>query len=307
MITLDIPAAVTKAKAKKIRVSPCHTNRASSLGDPCERRLVYERTSWEEKRPHDVGLQYIFDEGNLQEKAVIRDLEDAGIEVEQQQADFNWRVYQITGHLDGFIRGNGTKVPVEIKSMSPYIWRTIDTMEDLQKFPWTKRYMAQVVLYLLMSNKEEGILLLKNKSTGQIKQINIALDYDLAEELIQKAERINAHIEAGTLPDFVEDKSNCPECPFVHICNPPLIYGDELDIITDQEIILKLDRLDEIHDMHTEYDRLKKSVKAALGDRRNVMAGNWAITVKDQEKKGYTVEPKTVRRYNIIRIPDEAE
>ncbi len=307
MIELDIPKAVTEAKGKKIKVYPCHVNRASSMGDPCERRLVLERTSWQEKKAHDVGLQYIFDEGNLQERAVLNDLEDAGIHVIEQQRSFSWDKYKITGHIDGKVVVDGKAPPLEIKSMSPNIWRVMQTEDDLKKYPWTARYRAQMQLYLLMAEEEEGILIFKNKSTGQLKQINIALDYDFAESLIQKAERINGHIEKGTLPDYVEDKSLCAECAFVHVCCPKIDYGEELEIVNDGELIEMLNRLEELKPLKSEYDRLVEDYKAFIGGRENVMAGDWHITFKESERAGFTVAPGKTKRFKIERVIADKE
>lgn len=307
MINLDIPKAITETKVKKIKIYPCHINRASSLGDPCERRLVLERTSWQEKKPHDVGLQYVFDEGNLQERAVLNDLEEAGIRIIEQQRDFSWKEYQITGHIDGKISVDGKTPPLEIKSMSPNIWRTMETEDDLKRYPWTDRYRAQIQLYLLMAEEEEGILILKNKSTGQLKQINIALDYEFAESLIQKAERINDHVKNDTLPNYVEDKSLCAECAFVHICCPKIEYGEELEIVNDAELIEMLNRREVLIPLKKEYEQLDKEIKAFIGDRENIMAGEWHLTVKESERKGYTVESSVVKRFKIERLIADKE
>ena len=56
-------------KKSKVRIWPCHVNRASNLGHPCERYLVYSRTAWDKKAPHEWELQVVFDEGNNQERA----------------------------------------------------------------------------------------------------------------------------------------------------------------------------------------------------------------------------------------------
>jgi hypothetical protein len=88
---IDIVQKVIESKSKKIELWPVSSNRASEMGHPCERYLVYLRTRGNERVLHDVGLQFVFDEGKVHEKAVLRDLEDAGIEVIEQQRPFEWK------------------------------------------------------------------------------------------------------------------------------------------------------------------------------------------------------------------------
>ena len=64
---------------------PVHSNTASKLAWPCPcnkvtgpRYSVLRRLYWEKAPLPDPETQMIYDEGNLQEKAILRDLEDAG-------------------------------------------------------------------------------------------------------------------------------------------------------------------------------------------------------------------------------------
>ena len=56
----DIVGRIYSQKERKIKINPCHTNRASELGHPCLRYLVYIRTSWQDRVPHGLGLQLLF-------------------------------------------------------------------------------------------------------------------------------------------------------------------------------------------------------------------------------------------------------
>ena len=86
----DLITPILEMKSKSIKRMPCYVNRASSLGyavpmlDGCVRRGMYERTHWEQKELHDVNVQLIFDEGNQQEKSVLRDLDEAEINIIEQ-------------------------------------------------------------------------------------------------------------------------------------------------------------------------------------------------------------------------------
>lgn len=296
-IICDLVKDVYFQKERKIKVTPCHTNRASELGHECLRYLVLNRTRWQEKKPHDVKLQLLFDEGNHQEDIVIRDLLEAGVRVSEQQKAFEWRKYQITGHLDLTATVNGFNGPIEIKSMNPHIFDSINSLEDFKKYFWTARYLAQMQIYLLMNESERGYFLLKNKSTGELKQIEVILDYGFAESLIKKAETVNAHVEAETLPDFCKDPEACKRCAFFgHVCNPPLEF-DAPVIADDPELVEILDRRAELEEGKKEFDRLDKKVKSRFKLDEYVgkqfVAGKHFISITSSDRKGYTVAAST--------------
>lgn len=293
---------VIEAKQAKIKQRPCHTNRASSLGHACERKLVLDRTRWREATLYDVGLQFIFDEGNLQEQAVLRDLADAGWQIIEQQRDYEWKAYQITAHLDGkvVLPDLPYAPPLEVKSMSPYIFKNIHDAKDLleSRYAYLRAYPAQMMIYLLLSNSPRGVFIFKDKSSGQLKEVWIDLDYGYAEALLKKAERINAHVAADTLPERIPyDEKVCGRCPFLHICLPE-VKREALDLTTDPELEVKLIRRHDLDPLRKEFELLDKDVKAAVKEHPKVLCGDFLIT-------GDWVNPKGKPKYwktNIDRL-----
>lgn len=288
---IDVVQAVVEAKAKKIKQWPVRSNRASNLGHPCERYLVYERTHWQEKVLHDVGLQFIFDEGNIHEAAVIRDMQDAGLHVIEQQRAFEWAKYSITGHVDGKLQDNGNIFPFEIKSMSDWAWKAVNNLEDMAKSKsiYMRQYPAQLNLYLIMDEKDVGLFILKNKQTGMLKQVEVHLDYDYTEGLIKKAERINGHVANDTLPDRIPwEVGACEYCSYNHICLPP--HTHEATLIDDPDLEAKLERRAQLKEIVTEYDELDKEIRDKVKEKPEVVVGNWQIMGKWNEKKEYTVK-----------------
>jgi len=297
---------IEELKRSRIKQWPVRSNRASDLGHECLRYLVLQRTRWQEKKLHDVRLQSIFDEGNLHESAVIRDLMDAGIQVIEPQRGYEWREYQITGHIDAKIVINGKVVPLEIKSASPFIFQALNNIQDLYhgKYHYLRKYPAQMTIYLLMDNKEEGLFLFKNKVTGELKEIPMPLDYDLGEKLLKKAEAINEHVANETLPDYIPyDEEICGECPFQHVCLPE-IKRDALEIETDPELEEKLKRYFELKPLKSEYDKLDKEIKIKFKEQEKVVIGNWLVTGKWVERKGFTVETSQYWKTNFKRLEE---
>lgn len=280
---------IIERKKEKIRLWPSHTNRASEFGHPCIRYLVFKRTRWQEAQPHDVRLQMIFDEGHLQEQAVLRDLQDAGWQIIEQQRDYHWEKYQITAHLDGKLLHLDHSYPLEIKSMSPFVFQAVNSYEDLKenkRYPHLRRYPAQMQLYLLLSDSEEGVLLLKNKATGELKELWVKLDMAFAEELVLKAETVNQYVERGETPPPIQwDEKLCGSCPFGHICLPEA-KRDALEITDDPEIEAKLDRRAELDTAASEYDAIDKELKRLFRDKEKIVVGQWLVTGRLIEPKG---------------------
>ena len=287
----NLVEAILNIKAKKITRTPCNSNRASSIGyfcpelEGCLRRGVYERTRWQEKELHDAKRQLVYDEGNQQERVVLRDLAEAEIDIIEQQTAFEWKEKQITGHLDGKYVEDGVAYPVEIKSMSPFIFDTVFTFEDFKKKPWTRAYMAQITLYMMLQGIDKGIFILKNKSTGELRQITVDLDYDLGEACIKTAETINGHVLDGTLPDRIPDIQVCKDCPYKMICLPDVNFGEELKIVDDPIFEQRIDSYLKLKPTADDCGKLYETIKAeskaqaGTGDL-NIICGKYRIVGK---------------------------
>lgn len=300
---IDIVQAVVEAKARKIKQWPINSNRASEMGHPCERYLVYLRTRWQEKALHDVDLQFIFDKGSRDEEGVLMDLREAGIKIVEQQRPFSWPKYQITGSIDAKILDNGNAIPIEIKSFSDWNWKAIGSVEDMHKSKalYMRKYPAQLTLYLIMDEKEEGLFILFNKQSGKIKPVPMRLDFAYAETLIQKAERVNEHVKNNTLPDRINyDENICEQCGFSHICLPDVIH--EASLIDDPDFELKLNRRAALKEAKDEYDQLDKEIREAVKEKPEVICGDWRLTGKWIEKKEYTVQASRYWQTTIKKV-----
>lgn len=286
---IDIVTAIIEAKKRKIKQWPVRSNRASTLGHPCLRYLVYERTR-QDKILHDVKTQFLFDEGNLHERAVIRELEEAGFTIIEQQRPFEWKKYEITGHIDGKILNGKEVIPFEVKSMSEWAWKSINSIDDMKnsKTIYMKLYPAQLNLYLIMDEKESGIFILKNKQTGFLKQIEVKLDYEYTEELIKKAERVNECVANNTLPERIPfDAGACENCGYAHICLPT--HEHKGILVDDPELEVKLERRAQLKELVDEYNELDKEIREKVKEISELIVGQWRITGKWIEKKEYIV------------------
>jgi CRISPR/Cas system-associated exonuclease Cas4 (RecB family) len=283
-------------KQKNMEQWPIVSNRASECGHPCERYLVFNRTRSQEKTLPSVTLQLVFDLGNDIEKRVLRDLEEAGVAIKEQQRGFEWKEYQITGSIDAKIIDDGYVYPLEIKSCSPFVFNKIDTIEDLKKgkYLYLRKYPTQLNLYLLMSEKEKGLFIFKNKVNGQMKEIWMDLDYELGEETLQKIERVNTHVASGTLPEPIEwDDNVCSECGYIHVCNP-IRTGKEVEILDDEEMLELLIKRESLQAYAKEFEEIDGVLKERLEGRDKLLIGDYYITGSWRKTTRYEV-PKDIK------------
>jgi len=293
---------IIENKQRKFHQAPVRSNRASLLGHPCLRYLVLKRLKWQKELLPNKTMQLIFNEGKLHENQVIKDIIDAGIDVIELQRSFEWKEYQITGHIDGKVKVNSKVYPIEIKTCSDFIFSKIDSVKDLYESDkhYIRMYPAQMTLYLLMDNKEEGVFIFKNKQTGELKEISMKLDYDLGEELLQKAEKINKCVERNEIPgQEVFDEDLCSTCSFRHICLPEVVR-ESIEIAQDAEEIL--DRYFELKPLVKEYHELDKKIKAMFKEKEKVLCGSYLITGKWVKRKAYQVPEGQYWQTKIIKI-----
>lgn len=298
----DIVKAISDNKEKKITRYPNNTIRASSIGyfvpemGGCARRGTYEITNWQDKKLHNVFTQFIFDEGNYQERLVLRDMLDAGYELIETQSPFELKEHNISGTIDGKLPlasagGRVTeKIPVEIKSMSPHIYDSIHTYEDFKKYPWTNVYRAQLNLYLHIEKSDVGLFILKNKSTGMIKAIEVKYDPIMTGWCFNTAGIIQQAIKSTILPDGTDDVHVCKKCPFVHICKPGVNFEEEIKVEDNPVFEEKLDRYFHLKPLERECknlydDEIRPSlVASAIEGSLNMKLGKYLLTGKTSSK-----------------------
>jgi len=296
----NIPSILDAETAKRIKIWPHPQNRASEAGHPCVRFLVLSRVAGEKKSLHDVGLQRIFDLGNVFEDAMLREMADAGIRITEQQRPFEWPKFQLSGRVDGIWSLNGDRVPLEIKSCSPNVFRAVIDMAAADminsKYSWVRKYPAQILLYMLMNNVKTGVMVFVNKTTGEKCQKLFILDdamLDYAETILKKLEAVNGHVAAGTAPDVVQI-DDCQGCPFAKTaCFPGQDYGPGFEIMDDAEVEAKLARREQLEAAAKEYDEIDKEIKEQFKGRTAIV-GDYRITSKAYEMTSYDV-PKDIK------------
>lgn len=304
MTAEEINERLHRAKRSKIRVYPVRNLRASNLGHPCERYLYLLLTKWDEQKPHDEGLQWIFDLGNAMEAYTIENLKEAGYEVVTPTVR-SWKVDEplITGREDVRIKDEkGNLLPVEIKGLNPVEWARLDSVEDFfkSKRAHVRGYPAQLQVYLYHFGKDHGFFALTNKLTGETKMIDVPFDYEYANSLFEKARRIYKDIETGTLPDSTDDPSVCECCPLRHVCASPAVAQADVDDTGDLEELIN--RKQALAEARREYEEVDREIKAMVGERERIVTSSWLVTRTKVERKEYLVKARTDWQVRIKRL-----
>lgn len=279
---------------------PQQANRLSNLDDPCERRLYYRRAEWDKAATVDDGLQGIFETGNRLEPIIMEILGEIG-----RASNPPWRIvgnqqpvkdslmlrYQITGTIDGILQ---RRIPeaapwanvavCDVKTMSPHVFAAINSYEDLGKYPWTRSYRGQLMGYALGMNLTDCVIIAVNKSNlYDIKAIEFPLDLDYMDGLLEKAERVNMAVSAGTPPAGINTKAECSRCPFLGFCCPPLETGGNMEIVDNPELEAILEALDRLEASADQYSALEKERDALLQQGKDVCVGRFKVSWKKVE------------------------
>ncbi len=292
----------------EITVYPVEHLRASNIGHPCERYLYLLIRHWEEQKPHDEGLQNIYDLGNSIEAYTIQKLKDSGLEV-VTPTQRSWRVENplITGREDVRIKDpeDGQLYPAEIKGLSPFEWEKLNSVEDFysSKKYYVRGYPAQLLVYCWKFEKEKGFFVLTNKLTGQLKIIEVPFDWDRADALLKKGERIYAALadkSGKTVPEGCGDITVCESCGLRHLCTAAHERPDtEID---DGELEALIDRKEALAGSYREYNEVNDEIKRVVGAREQVLAGPYLVQVKVIERKEHVVAARSERRITIKRL-----
>lgn len=301
----DIKNALETTAQSKIRVYPVEHLSASRLGHPCERYLYLLIKNWQDVKPHDVGLQHIFDLGNSIEDYAIARLKEAGFECVTPTVR-SWKIDNplITGREDVRIKDpqTGELIPCEIKGLSPTEFEKLNTVEDFlnSKKHYVRGYPTQLFVYMYKFEKEKGFFIIVNKLTGELKIIEVTLDYEFGDECLKKAERIYKAIETNTSPESCDDVSVCESCNLQHICGQ--VKRIPTDVELDDELENLIERKNELTPAKKEWEEVDKQIKAKVGERAKVITGTYLVERKAFEKKKYTVPASTQYKLSIKRL-----
>lgn len=297
------------------------SNWMSDISHECMRYLVYARTHWEERIKPGAEFLGILEDGKILEDAVIRELQQAGYIITEQQIRFWDEETRLSGKCDGRLEDPDTheKFLFEVKAMSQWAWERINSIEDMlkDKGSWRRHWPAQFNLYLHFDRRnrpphqpaaDEGLFILKNKQNALLKPIWVKYDPELAEAMMTRAREINAYVQSptldeadGHLPARISPALGlCQDCNFRLTCLPDIDMGDGVEVLSDAALLEMLNRRAELDPARKEYEKLDELVKKAVKGR-NVIVGDYYITSKLMHRDASTTKASDYWKVEIKR------
>jgi hypothetical protein len=202
----------------------------SRVGEPCDRKLVFELTN----TPKDPGDDFagpilrVFDAGHAFEALSIRWLREAGLDLRDRGDDgrqfgFLTAGGRLRGHVDGIIVG-GPDIGV--------VWPALWEHKALNAKSWSdlvKRglrlskpiYFAQVQLYMAYLHLGVAILTALNKDNQALHHEVVPFEPAVAQALSDRAVAIIRAADAGELPPRIASSADsylCRTCPWARRC-----------------------------------------------------------------------------------------
>lgn len=286
-IAAGIQTAWGRYLARSSRPQAPHDYVYASSYRNCERRMVYELTIPDQQPPFPPEVLAKFRRGDDRERDLLADLSRIGrdsdppVKVIGQQERFALKDHKgrvaIVGKVDARLDIDGKRPPMEVKAWSPMMVDRIETFEDLFDNPWTKSGAHQLLSYLYGAGEPFGFLLLDRSGLPKLLPVELEPNLDRMEDFLARAERVLDHVQAETLPDFLDDPAECKRCPwFGSVCNPPFSAAGAT-LLNDPELEAAISRWHALKPAADEFDALDKNIKKQLRGVENGIAGGFQI------------------------------
>lgn len=204
---------------------------ASSIGDPCARKLWYRFKGYHAK-PFDSATQFRFEDGHRTEELMIARLRMVeGVKIWNRQEDGNQIGFSLfdgkfKGHVDGIIKGlwQSPKTPHVLE---------IKCTEDLNKFRkvkhekgdknalknWSETYFVQAQVYMQAFELTRHYTVVASAGGRDFDSCRTEYEAETAQRYKDRAFEI---IKAEKEPQKISDKPDfylCRWCEFGEICH----------------------------------------------------------------------------------------
>lgn len=293
----------------------------------CTRRMFYDVTVPDQVVPFDAETLARFQRGEDRERDLLITMshighaQRPGFAIVAQQfpvaLDGRRRRQVIRGYIDGLLRPEGDHrggIPLEVKTWSTNIVERLSSFDDVIENPWTQSGAYQLLAYLLGHNVPFGYLVLDRSGIPKLVVVELTdVNLQRMETFLARAEAVLDHVEAGTVPDFIDDPAECARCPyFGTACHPPLA-AQATQVLTDPDLEATLERWWALREAGREWRGLDDQVKQQLRGVESGVAGHFAISgrwgkqtrldLPDDLKRQYTVaDPKGRFTLDIARL-----
>lgn len=237
----------------------------------CLRGLVYQWRGEKAETP-DGRMFFVFDDGSLHHQAVVKHLEEAGIQITMKEAPIRDKERNISGKLDALIKLNSHYYVLEIKSINRY------GFDEVLRTGPHEEHVLQLQLYLyyvqnlFKIDARQGIILYKNKDTSKFMDFPIDYDKSYVNKFFDQMQVIEKHLKDNTLPErpYQRDDWHCSYCDYKMVCWRGVPQEKPVEI-TDEDLVQLLGELVFAKDQRKEFEEkeglLTERIKQTLKER----------------------------------------
>lgn len=267
-----------RVKGWKPRQGPRDHLTASNLSE-CGRAMALDLLHPEDNPPFDDDTLERLYRGDDTETAKNARLHQVGMlckppfRVHGQQREVeiftrDGKTLLIRGKVEGTLEFYTERLEVDYEIKSGQAVAHVETLEDMLRGHWTRKYVRQFVSYLYAPVRGGrgnglGIFILDRPGLPVLIPVDLAEDarlLDLAEKTLTAAEwAVEARFEARELPPFTTDQGLCRRC--VHLgksCHPPIGFGPGAQIDDDPVAASVVAEYLETKEPATRHDRAKR-------------------------------------------------
>ena len=234
---------------------------------------------------------------------------------------------------------DGRKVTYEVKSGRSV--ECAETLEDLDRSPWARSYVDQLLVYMLAEGRQEGVFILDRPALPAFIPVRLEEHLERAESFLREArEAIDAAgayraqaapgaylgtragflpeaMPADLLPPMTADRSVCRRCPHLgKSCHPAMDFGPGLQMINEEELAFAIEQELKFADAVGEYEAYRKYVRERLrGVEHALVAGKYLVRGKwsamtsriGEDTRPKETNPKGRFSLSIERLESEAK
>lgn len=299
---LDLSATLTDAWVEYLK-STRHGGRTprdyvwASGSRDCVRQMALDLMHPEDAPEWTPDQLERFQRGNEREHSVIARLHQIGprcsppFQVIGGQERFEIRdrdqTLLIVGKIDGRVQfeleGKRRAVIFEVKSGQSYA--NVETAEDLDNSPWTRRGADQLLSYAYAKSEPEALLVVDRPRTPLFLTLRLEDHLAKVERFLQAARAAIDARRGGPLPPFTDNQATCRRCDhFGRTCAPPVDFGTGLQVVTDERLIQAAEVIAKHGDTVRDVARAEKELKAALRGVTQALCGPLLVNGKPQAK-----------------------
>ena len=189
-----------------VRLPGIHPSEFST--SECDRRIAYSIRGEEKRESTPPHLRRIFDVGHVFHDAIQGALGEAFGDRFAAEVRIHNEGLKIVGSCDGQLDDDG----FEVKSINDNGHRKLRKEKP--------EHEKQGVLYAVHLQLKQVNYLYANKESGEMSNFPVQVNRGLWQSMAARAMRIVKAVDAGVMPDRIENTRACEECPYGWTCRP---------------------------------------------------------------------------------------